>query len=48
LKTTREDAYRIADGFLSSRQLHPGSYHRVATLNENVTGLAVRYLLERR
>jgi membrane protease YdiL (CAAX protease family) len=48
LKTTREDAYRMADRFLSARQVNPASYHRVATLSENVAGLAVRYLLERR
>ena len=48
LRSTREDAFRVADEFLSKRGVDPASYHRVAVLDENVDGTALRYFLERR
>jgi hypothetical protein len=48
LQTTRQEAIRAADEFLSERQVNVRSYRRVAWIHENVDALAVRYLLERR
>src|SRR5271157_4353836 len=48
VRTTRPDALRTADEFLAQRGMSPGSFHRVAWLEENVDPSALRYLLERR
>ena len=48
LNTTRQDAYRLADEFLTARQVNPSSFHRVGWLDENADPMTLRYLLERR
>ncbi|MGD0697951.1 MAG: type II CAAX endopeptidase family protein [Terriglobia bacterium] len=48
LKTTRQDAFRLADDFLKARHVDPSRYHRAAWLRENLDGSTARYLLERR
>ncbi len=47
-RSTRSDAVRLSDEYLTGRQINPSSYRRVAWLHENLDPLAVRYLLERR
>jgi membrane protease YdiL (CAAX protease family) len=48
VRTTRPDALRAADQYLAQRAVEPGTFHRVAWLDENVDPSVLRYLLERR
>lgn len=48
LRTTRQDAVRVADAYLESSKVKAGTYRRVAWIDENQDPMALRYLLERR
>ncbi len=48
LRISRQDALNAADVSLRDRKVDLSGYHRVAWVHENVDGLALRYLLERR
>jgi membrane protease YdiL (CAAX protease family) len=46
VKMTAEEATRAADSYLQSQKIEPGQYRHVAHLFDNVSPLAVRYLVE--
>jgi hypothetical protein len=48
LRTTRRETIRLADEFLKTRGVRAGEYRHLASLQENINPLALRYLLERR
>jgi membrane protease YdiL (CAAX protease family) len=48
LRVTRRDALRLADDFLRAKHVAPETYRRVATLQNHVDPLTLKYLLEYR